>query len=487
MARVVFLIQREDIDPSRAVQPKILFPIESAFAGALLKDAGHNIRAFDLNLMWDKGAWQDDFRSLLSGFAPDFIVSAPQMLTFLIRENRGDTKAAFDMARGLNGGIKTVYCGPFATSYPDRAFEETGADYLIRGEYDRPLLGLIEGASSGGGTGVISSGRSTNGTAPVFTEDLDSLPFPAYEEFGYREYFKHPGKGNLRYAEHSRSYTHYQTSRGCPCRCCFCNVSFLRGGRKWRFRSVQTVLGDIRRLIEDYGIEEIHFLDENLTINKRRTIELCEGIVERKLDFKWIASGGLSIYSLDDNALHAMRGAGCYRLNLAFESGSQAVLDGIIKKPVKLKRDIEKLEVARKLGFEMIGYFVIGLPGESRSQIRETLELAASPYFDYVTISIATPQAGTRLEKECHEKGLIAEGAVLADISRRSTGVFSTGEFSLYDLEEIRWKEWDRINFSTPEKRGKACRIMGISEGELEKLREETERNFRKSWAEKTG
>lgn len=482
MAKIAFLIQREEIDPSRAVQPKVIFPIESAFAAALLKSAGHEAASFDLNICSANGVtdWQSDFRDFIKTFNPDFVVSAPQALAFLIRECRADTAEAFKMAKDVSEGIKTVYCGPYATSYPESAMSEVRPDYLVRGEYDMPLVRIVRGEGDMDGVIENNSGLKDSGIARL--DDLDVLPFPVYEEFKYDQYFDYPGRGNLRYAEKSRKYTMYQTSRGCTSGCCFCNVSFLRGGRKFRTRSVDKVLDDLERLSREFGIEEVHFLDENLTLNKNRTLKLCEGMVDRGLNLNWIASGGLSIYTLDNEVLEAMLKAGCYRLNLAFESGSQEVLDNIIRKPVRLARDLERLKAARDMGFETIGYFVIGLPGETRDQIGQTIELAGSKLFDYVTISIATPQAGTRLLEVCQNEGLVGEGAAVADISRRSTGVYSTDEYTVRELEEIRWREWDSINFSDEARRHRLSEIMGVTIDEIEAMRRATKESFIRRW-----
>lgn len=482
--RILFVIQREFIDAGRSVQRKVLFPIETAFAASFIQQAGHEISCLDLNLLDD--TWKDTLTATLRAFSPQVIVSAPQTLTFLIREDHASTKEAFRLARALEPGIVTVYCGPFSTSYPELAWEETGADFLVRGEYDIPLRDLLDTLEKklpvSGISGVVPFGSDSADIAPVVTADLDQLPFPAYEAFGYERYFAHRGEGNLRYAEKSARYTHYQSSRGCPCNCCFCNVAFLRSGKRFRRRAVNLVLDDLERLVKNHGIQEVHFLDENLTLNKKRTMALCQGMLDRGLDLHWFGSAGISVYSLDREVLEIMRKAGCYRLHLAFESGSQEVLKNIIDKPVNLKKAVDILETAAGLGFENIGYFVIGLPGETAAQIRQTVELASHPCFDYVTLSIATPQAGTRLEKMCKEHGLVPEDTCLADISRRSTGVYETADFTRLDLETIRSKQWDAINFHSPEKRATACRLMGISAEQLEQIRQDTRESFRERW-----
>ncbi len=457
-----------------------MFPVETAFAAALLVENGHEIVPFDLNLAGNSPDWTRDFEQLIIEFKPDVVVSAPQALTFFIKECTADTAVAFKLSKKLDDGIVTVYCGPFATSYPQRAQDTCSPDFIIRGEYDSALLSMVNNIPAS----VVLSGSDSRTDAAArdggmsFIEDFDSLPFPAYKQFGYKNYFAYRGKGNLRYAEHSERYTHYTTSRGCTCKCCFCNVGFLRGGRKFRKRAVPTVLDDLERINTELGIEEIHFLDENMTLNRRRTAAICDGIIERGLDFKWLAAGGMSVYSLNKEILVKMKESGCYRLNLAFESGDQAVLRKIIRKPLDLKKGLALLETARELDFEIIGYFVIGLPGEARAQIQKTLDLASHHCFDYVTISIATPLAGSELEKICKRDGLIEEKARLSEISRRSTGVFGTDEFTPFELEEIRWKMWDNINFSDRQRRERLCRILGLSDGELAELRDRTASDF---------
>jgi magnesium-protoporphyrin IX monomethyl ester (oxidative) cyclase len=482
MAKVVFLIQREVIETMRSVRPKVFFPIETAFAAGLLRDRGHEIRCMDLNLYQGDQVWEPEFRNLLDEFQPDYVISAPQVLTFLIRENGDDTKRAFEMARLI--GAKTIYCGPSATSYPHQAFKEVQPDYLVVGEYDQALLALIDQSRLRGNItevpGVMSKDNCNGSVAPVRLDDLDILAFPAYEAFDFQEYFKHRGEGNLRFAEYSPKYTVYQTSRGCPGSCCFCNITFLRGNRKgFKGRSINKVLEDLSRLQKELGIEEVHFMEDNFNFHRRRTIELCRGMVERELGLKWMASGGLSVYSINEEVLHWMKRGGCYRLHLAIESGSQDVLDRIIKKPVNLKRDLEKVKIAKDLGFEIIGYFVIGLPGESREQTAQTIDVASSPFFDYVVFSIATPQAGTRLAEDCVREGLIDESNSLSDLSRRSTAVL-VSERSIYEVEELRWKAWETVNFSDERRRNRIAGMMGLTQGELDEMRRETEFLFRK-------
>lgn len=486
VARITFIIQREYIDRERSVQPKVLFPIEPAFAAALLLKHGHTVNCIDLNCLQVGQNPSVIISQTLAQFNPDFVVSVPQYLSFLVTEQLEDTCAIFQQAKNFSKAVTTIYCGAFATSYPQAALERNRADYLIRGEFEEAVLSLVESVSRGdncvANKGIISSQTTGDFSSIATVGNLDKLPFPAYTAFDYRKYFCYPGRGNLRFPEYGRRYTHYQTSRGCSCQCCFCNIGFLRGSKLYRTRSLPLVLHDLEVLVKQFRVQEIHFVDDNLTLDKRRTIELCQGIQERKLSFKWIAAGGMSVYSLNEDVLHNLWRAGCYRLNLAFESGCQETIDKIIHKPVKLKRDVQVLIAAKRIGFEIIGYFVIGFPGETREQIAQTLSFAAHPLFDYVTLSIATPQEGTKLKEMCVAKGLLDHQQCLADVSRRSTALFSTVGYSPYELEKIRWKRWDMINFGSPAKRKVNSRILGLSLKGIQALRARTARNFKKRW-----
>ncbi|CCK81691.1 B12-binding domain-containing radical SAM protein [Desulfobacula toluolica] len=485
MAKIIFIIQREEISSKRSVLPKVLFPIETALTASLLALSNHKVTSFDLNLIGKNEDWTKKFKKLLKDFNPGFVISAPQSLTFLIKESIQETADTFFHAKQYNPAIKTIYCGQFATSYPKKALKKSTADYIIRGEYDEAIRNLINTIEKGTVPldiiGVM--GKNSTKTTPIACSHIfKELPFPAYDEFNFKQYFQFPGKGNVRYAEHSHKYTHYLTSRGCTARCCFCNVSYLRGGRKYQIRPVETVLDDLERLTCEFGIEEIHFLDENMTMNPKRTIAICDGIVKRKICFKWIASGGMSIYSLNERLLQKLKTSGCYRLNLAIESGSQTVLKHLIHKPINLSKAMDVLSIAKRLDFEIIGFFIIGLPEETKEQIDKTLKLAASSHFDYVTFSIATPQAGTAFEKSCIEKGFLKADQSLESISKRSTGTFSTNEFTSFDLEKIRWKSWDKINFTTHKKREVICKMMGITNKELSSIREQTALQFHSRW-----
>ncbi len=467
-----------------SVRVKTIFPVETAQAATLLEAAGYEVKCLDLNLI-QSGQWLPAVEDFILNSPPDILAFTPQFLTFNIRESYRIIGKVFKLVHQVMPNITTVIAGNIATSYPQRAKAETGADYILLGEFEFSLLRLVESLTNGEDIGLMPGLWKENLPCKSATVDnLSELPFPAYRTCHYERYFDKPERGNLRFPERSRRFTAYQATRGCPLRCSFCNVSFLRGKKMhWR-RPVFQVLDHLERLVNEFGIEELHFIDENLTINQKYALALFDGMVERQLKLSWMPAGGIGVYTLNQELLETMRNAGCYRLTLAFESGSQEILKKYIGKPIRLEYDVPKLHLAKKMGFETVGYFVVGFPGETPQQRAETIALAEDPAFDYVVFSIATPQIGTRFARICNEKGLIDNKIDLTKLGKRSQGSFDGETFTRQELEELRVREWARINFNSPERVVKICHMMGIKEEEVNSIRESAIHAYMKRWGE---
>jgi magnesium-protoporphyrin IX monomethyl ester (oxidative) cyclase len=196
------------------------------------------------------------------------------------------------------------------------------------------------------------------------------------------------------------------------------------------------VLAELELLARDYGVREVHFEDDNLTHDRARALQIFDGMVERGLRLAWAAPNGLAIHTLDDQLLEAMKASGCYRLHLAVESGDPEVLQRIIRKPLRLEKVPQIVAAAKRLGLEVDAFFVIGLPGETRDQIRRTFEYADRLQVDHVAFYIATPYPGTELEALCRAQGYISPGLSCDDLRVRR-GNISTPEFTGAELERM--------------------------------------------------
>ena len=186
---------------------------------------------------------------------------------------------------------------------------------------------------------------------PVYKRDLDieryNVPF-----------LKHP-------------YVSFYTGRGCPALCTFCLWLQTISGHRWRLRSADDVVAEVRWTLENFpDVQEIFFDDDTFNIRKDRVLELCAKL--KPLNFTWSCT---SRVSSDYETLRAMRDAGCRLLIVGYESGDPEILKNI-KKGATVERALQFTRDAHKVGLTIHGDFIIGLPGETRETIRRSLEFA---------------------------------------------------------------------------------------------------------------
>ncbi len=468
MRKILIIIPYEDIDESLGVRRKVIYPLEPAIVVSVLKGKGFDVRGIDLNLEFDADTL-GLIKHEMSDFQPDIVLIMSQHLTFLIKDQK---RIILQMLREIRRHeTKIILSGPSAISDPERFLsDDHGPDIVFKGEIEDKIWEIIDAIADKSRLKAIKGVCLKEGEELFisekisFVKELSLLPVADRYAFALERYFEHPEIENLRYPEKSRRFTQMTATRGCSTGCTFCKVKFMR--REYRWRDIDHIIQEIRYLVNEKGIEEIHFLDENLLLNKSKAKRLFKRILDEKLKFHWFCGGGVAIYMLDKMLLELMKRAGCYRLHLAIESGSQRILSDIMKKPVSLGKALDIVNYARQLDFEIIGYFMIGLPSETREEILKTVRLAKNDLFDYVVFSIYTPEMGTELYDYCRENGLLDQGTDVSDLSKRAES--NLLRFEGYDkdfLVNIRGKLWKEINFGDPVRREKLERMFGVTHG----------------------
>ncbi len=164
----------------------------------------------------------------------------------------------------------------------------------------------------------------------------------------------------------------------------------------------------MKTCIDQYGIRNFHFEDDNLALDKKRFEKILDQV--EKLNIKWDAPNGIYTGSLDEKLLRKIKMSGCVELTIALESGSQEVLDNIIKKRISLKKAGKLIRSCKRIGIRLKSFYVIGFPEEKKAQVKKTLDLAIELLRKHEVIPIvmfATPLYGTELYEECAEKKLI--------------------------------------------------------------------------------
>ena len=385
-----------------------------------------------------------------------------------------------------------IFGGVISTVLIEESMNDKNVNYWLMGEGEKSFSVLIDELQKNTPNFDKVSGLAywRNGKAVInemeFIEDLDGLPFPDYsnivgDEDGRKITLFDYGNIRLKYAPGllARNYPFAVTitSRGCPYRCIFCAGRTV-SGKKVRLRSSENILAEIDWLYNQ-GIREIIFLDDHFFADRKRALNIMKGILERKYDLTWKCVN-VTAWLLDEELLVLMYKSGCNFMVVSIESGNQYVLNNIIKKPIKLDNIPQILKLAKAIGFDLISNFVIGFPGETWKQIRDTVRFAEKLDIDIVNFHIATPLPKTELMEICLRNGMLP-GDYIKNISGYSgygKGLITTKEFTPFELQVLRSFEWDRINFSSEKRKKVIMRINGITREELEDWRLNTRRNI---------
>ncbi len=369
-----------------------------------------------------------------------------------------------NIVKDIDSSILTVVGGPHVTAVPVEFLEEAkNIDIAVIGEGEYTMLDIAKFFE---GTKKISDvqgiahrkddGEITQNSPRPLIKNLDELPYPAYHLVDMEQYLS-PKK--IEYRSFQNRAMSMITSRGCPFNCCFCSVH-LHMGKMFRAHSVNYVINHIEHVVNKYRVKTIFFEDDNLTFDLKRFEAICDKIIEKAIKFSWETPNGIRADFLTLSLLKKMKKSGCQSVFFSIESGDQYVLDNIIDKSLKLKEVVKVAKMCKDIGLKTAAFYIIGFPGEKKENMLKTVELALrlKREFDVgMLLHIATPSLGTRLYKECKEKGYIQENLTsraFAEV-RQTWGMplIRTEDFAPIEVREIasmavkRYKRLSLINY----------------------------------------
>ncbi len=388
-------------------------PLNIAVLAGSLRSAGHEVRALDLQAESDP---QAAIRRAVSSWQPDLVgISFKTPLYNQARQIAALVRRLAPAALLVGGGVH-------ATNYPHECLAETDMDVIVIGEGDYTIVRLANAVALAAGDAVppaagdavplseigeiaykqdgrivvnrnLQNGADSGSRQPGPREtsrNLDGLPYPDWEVFDLEKY---TGISRLFYDAAPVGFI--ETSRGCPARCVFCSKGVSNS--TWRCKSPRRVVDEIQRML-DYGFREIEIVDDAFTTDLNRAVAVCEEILRRKLKFPWCCRNGLRVRDVSPEFFRIARKAGLHLVAFGFETGSETLL-AQMRKGATLEHGRQVSRWARRCGITVMGYFLMGLPGETEQTLRKTIDYACSLEIDLVKYNLVIPLPGTRLHE----------------------------------------------------------------------------------------
>jgi len=438
--------------PVRQRQGPQDIPVGLAMIASITKQEGHQIAFLDLNAN----------RVPLQVAANEIMIDDYDIIGIGgLSSQYKEIKQILPICRQIHPDALIVAGGGFVTYMPDKMLklrpeidiiaigeaEETWADFLREGPHGD--FSKVKGIAF----------RDKNGKI-IFTEprplikDMDTLPYPAYELLDLDKYSE-----NYQFCLSEEMLTtkrkiHMITERGCPRQCTFCTHN---GMSRWdqivsigkekvrelddefgfqqiaRFNSPKFVVKHLKFLTEQYNLGYVFIADENLTSNRKRTIELCNLMIKEGLPnkVKWGTAGDAA--SVDDDVIALMKKAGCTFISYGGESASDKVLKYDIQKGTTRKNNQDAVDIMKRQGMEPIMTFMLGNPHEDVNDILETTDffvknnLSCDPF-------ICTPYPGTKLYLDYEQQ-------ILEQFDERLAEVKNWPEGSIDKELLAQWKE----------------------------------------------
>ncbi|MBA3065168.1 B12-binding domain-containing radical SAM protein [bacterium] len=353
-----------------------------AYIAAVAEQLNHNVKVLDAAALQLS---MEEVGKFIMEFDPDIV----GLQTFFTTVQH--CYAVASLVKKISGRTKIICGGPQATGLPEEFLKRDEIDFVVRGEGEIVFHKFLEAFEAGTGYEQIQGLCWKNGGQLIITPpaplviNLDDVPFPAWHLFPMDKYRSPADRRGSR-------VIHMMTSRGCPFRCRFCATN-LTFGRTYRYHSADRVIQEMKYLKERYKPDEIHFFDDIFTLNRARTLELCQKM-KNEIRLPWACETRVNTVGL--NLLKQMKEAGCYKISYGVESGSTRLLK-LIRKDITLEQCRRAFRYTKQAGIETMGLFMLALPGETREDSFKTINFALELNPDFVQFAITAPFKGTDL------------------------------------------------------------------------------------------
>lgn len=392
--------------------PFYILPLGLGFLKSNAPDH-HDVRIYDCSL---KGVFSDspDLLREIREYGPDVVGVSASMQTY------SEAARIVSKVKSVSRDITTVMGGAHPSIFGEKVMENEDLDFIFRGEAELMFgafldrLGTEEGFEGVKGLGYRRDGRVVLNDINLEV-DIDRIRVPDYRHIGLDEYISNGYSYGGFYGKSAPIWI----TRGCPYGCSFCSASLING-KKIRRHSIPYIMNWIDHLYREHGVRQFALVDDNFTFQMDYAKEFCRTVIDlrerghfaEKIYFA--TPNGVRIDSLDDELIALMKKAGWKGLSIAPESGSKKTLKRMRKTldPDKVPGVVERI---KKQGLDVRAFFIIGYPGETRDDVRQTIGLIRKSKIDAIILGKFLPIPGTPIFNE-----LVRDGEISADYMPQS-------------------------------------------------------------------
>jgi radical SAM superfamily enzyme YgiQ (UPF0313 family) len=437
----------------------IVPPLNLGLLAAIGRQGGHDVSIIDAEIdrineedLVTKVIEQNPDLVTLSGMSPFFHLS----------------KSFAESLKKVNPNLKILLGGQHFTIEGKKAFYKC-FDYGYCGECENQLLSLLKGIENEGDLSDILGLYYRNGKEVIYTgtntyiRDLDSLPFPARDLLPMHKYKVGTLRGRL-------NFTTIHSMRGCPWHCIFCASDKLNTTLVSR-RSPESIIEEIKQVINDFGIKHFLFTDDVLTLYFDDHLKIiCEKIIEERLNITF--EGNTRANLIKEEMIELMSRAGLIRLSFGLET-VDTEMRKTMKKQVPLKHYSNANRILNKYNVEAANSVMLGLPGETRETIKKTLDyLRNDSEVKMANFAIAIPYPGTEFHEiaSAGHQGMELISDDFSEYKRYGSAITNVGDLSAQDLVDLQNKGFVSI-YSKPHRWKSVIKKNGIFGGILMLLR----------------
>lgn len=389
------IIIRDYNRSGRTSKERIIWPQTSlAYLAAMVPD---NLSVEIIDCIAEKIKWPQ-LIEIIKDKNPSYLIS------HVITSTSKNDLRVFQEAKKINPDTLTITMGPHVTALAKETLtNNSDLDFIILYEPELTFRELIETIekkekdfSQIKGLAYRHNGEIRVNEKRPYISNLDQLPIPRHDLLPLDKYI---------FPFMISNFTFVVPSRGCPFPCTFCRQPIM-WDKKFRTRSTENIIEELK-LLKKLGLKEFIFQSDTFTIDKKNVLQLCKAMIDQNLKLRWSCNSRVD--TIDLKMLKTMKKAGCWMIAYGIESGSQEVLDKC-KKEITLDQIKTIVNMTDQIGIKVYGYFIIGLVGETKETINQTIHLAKSLPITFAIFHTASPYPKTEFYEEIKNKGwLISE------------------------------------------------------------------------------